>query len=142
MLAWIARHRHTQAMTKATFEHLAFNVPDMDAMTDWYCTHLGMKIARLDAGKKVFLADHTGTVVLELYSNSDEAMLPSRKPLPLEIHLAFVVEDADAVVAELEAAGAELISRQPPDESGDVLCFLRDPFGLPIQVLTRKVPLT
>ncbi len=128
-------------MLQATFEHIAFNVADMDAVADWYCDNLGLTRVRYDPGKKAFLGDHTGTVVLELYTNSDEPMIPSRKPGVFEVHLAFVVPDADAAIESLTAAGAELLDRSGPDYAGDVLCFLRDPFGLPLQVITRKVPL-
>jgi catechol 2,3-dioxygenase-like lactoylglutathione lyase family enzyme len=63
-------------MIKATFEHLAFSVPDTEKMAQWCCDHLGMKKVRHDPGKKLSLADHTGTVVLELYSNHDKPMIP------------------------------------------------------------------
>lgn len=128
-------------MIAARFEHIAFNVPDMEQTATWYCDHLGMKRVRHDPGKKVFLADSAGTVVLELYTNPDEPMIPTARPSRLAIHLAFVVEDADEAVAALTAAGATLELQSPPDYAGDVLCFFRDPFGFPLQVLTRKVPL-
>lgn len=128
-------------MVNAQFEHIAFNVPDMEALAAWYCNHLGMVRVRHDPGKKLFLADHTGTVVLELYTNTNEQMLDFARCGRLEMHLAFVVEEPDTAIDELTAAGATIEDRRPPDYAGDVMCFLRDPFGIPIQVLTRNVPL-
>ena len=128
-------------MIHAAFEHLAFNVQDMDAMADWYCSHLGLTKARHDPGAKVFLADSEGTVVFELYSNDKSPRLDFANVDPLTVHIAFVVEDALPVVRELNAAGATVVSEGSPDAAGDVLCMLRDPFGMPLQIVSRKVPL-
>jgi glyoxylase I family protein len=128
-------------MINASFEHLALNVPNMETMADWYCEHMGMTRVRHDPNKKVFLADRNGIVVLELYSNTAKPMIPLSERTSAEIHLAFVVDDIDASIAEATAAGAVLESKSEPDYAGDVLSMLRDPFGLPLQLLTRSKPL-
>ena len=54
------------------FEHFALNVPDARASAQWYVAHMGMRIARTrqDAPYTSFLADDTGRVILEVYSNT------------------------------------------------------------------------
>lgn len=53
------------------FEHYALNVPDAVAIADWYVKHCRMKIVKaIDVAPHTrFLADETGRVVLEIYSN-------------------------------------------------------------------------
>ena len=53
------------------FEHFALNVPDVRAHAQWYVDHLGFTVARRreDAPFMHFLADDTGRIIVELYSN-------------------------------------------------------------------------
>ena len=54
------------------FEHFALNVTNPVEMADWYVENLEMKIVRsIDKSPFTrFLADRTGRVVLEIYSNN------------------------------------------------------------------------
>lgn len=134
------RTGHTRVMIKARFEHLAFNVKDMESMAEWYCKHLGMKRVGYVPGAKVFLADQQDVVVFELYSNSAQPLFDLGGTASATMHLAFVVEDLDASIAALGAAGATVES--PPTPAGDdTLTMLRDPFGLALQLVRRKTPL-
>ena len=47
-------------------EHIAFNVDDPIKVAEWYCQHLGMKVARKIEGAPYmhFLADEAGKVVI------------------------------------------------------------------------------
>jgi glyoxylase I family protein len=53
-------------------EHIAFQVKDPAAVSDWYVRNLGFRVARLAGGpaRTHFLADAAGAVVLEIYNNA------------------------------------------------------------------------
>lgn len=123
------------------FEHLALNVPEARAMSRWYVDHLGLTVVRsLDAAPHThFLADETGRVFIELYSNPaapypDYAAMP-----PLVLHVAFFAPDAGAVQKRLLAAGAKPVSDDALAD-GSRLIFVRDPWGLAVQLCQRAKP--
>lgn len=123
------------------FEHFALNVPAAPAHARWYVDLLGFRIARArpDAPHTHFLADDTGRVCLELYSNPaapypDYAHMP-----PLVFHLAVVADDARAERHRLERAGATLVTEEPQPD-GSLLIMLRDPWGVPLQLCQRTRP--
>ena len=123
------------------FEHFALNVPDAVNMADWFVTHLAMKIvASTDQEPHTrFLADQTGRVVMEIYSNK-AAFIPEYRGLhPLSFHRAFSVTDARAAKARLVEAGAEFVD-EVRTADGSILCMLRDPWGVPLQICQRAVP--
>lgn len=124
-------------MVKSRFEHIALNVPDMEAIADWYCAHMAMIKVRHDPGRKLFLADHTKVVVLELYSNPNKPRIDLAATTSAEMHIAFVVDDIRAALDELVAAGAT-VEAPPADNAGDTLAMLRDPFGLALQLVERN----
>lgn len=124
------------------FEHFALNVEDPRAMTAWYVQHLGLRVVREmpHSPYTTFLADDSGTIMLEIYSNPAAAIPDYRNMHPLLLHLAFVSEDPGADLARLQAAGASLISNQQL-EDGSQLLMMRDPWGLAIQFCRRGVPM-
>ncbi|GAA0878909.1 hypothetical protein GCM10009119_18770 [Algoriphagus jejuensis] len=124
------------------FEHFALNVPNPKAMSHWYEEHLGLSVRKkmADAPHMTFLADDSGTVMLELYSNPKGETLDFAKLHPLAVHLALVSEDPVADKARLCAAGAVEISDDfLPD--GSHLVMLRDPWGLCLQLCKRANPM-
>jgi catechol 2,3-dioxygenase-like lactoylglutathione lyase family enzyme len=52
-------------------------------------------------------------------------------------HLAFAVEDIDAVVARLQARGAELVGELERYEDIYRLCYVRGPEGIIIELAER-----
>jgi len=123
------------------FEHLALNVPDVRAAAAWYVAHLGLKVLRAkpDAPYTHFLADDTGRVFLELYTNPADPTPDYPAQHPLRMHVAFAVGDAQAEQARLRRAGATLASEEVlPD--GTRLVMLRDPWGVPVQLCQRAQP--
>lgn len=120
-------------------EHFALQVADPIAMARWYVVHLGMTIQR-GSNKPPFahfLADDGGQMLIELYYN-DAHDVPERKEIPsAHFHLAFVSENIDRDRARLIDSGATAegdINTQP---NGDLVCFLRDPWGLSLQLVQR-----
>ncbi len=123
------------------FEHFALNVANPVAHALWYVEHLGFQIVRQRADPPFthFLADESGRVIFELYSNP-KAPIPDYATMPpLCFHLAVVAEDANAERARLEHAGAKLFLEEPQPD-GTLLIMLRDPWGVPLQLCQRTQP--
>jgi catechol 2,3-dioxygenase-like lactoylglutathione lyase family enzyme len=123
------------------FEHFALNVPDARAMARWYVDHVGFVIVRQRAEPPYthFLADETGRIVLELYTNPGAAVPDYAAAHPLCFHFAVVAPDARAERLRLEAGGATLF-REEPQPDGSLLIMLRDPWGIPLQLCQRTTP--
>ncbi len=121
-------------------EHLALNVADPVAMAEWYTEHLGLKVVRkmADAPYTHFLADSSGTMLLEIYRNPPDEVPPYADMDPLLLHVAFVSEDPEADKAALLAAGATFVTDLRLDD-GSQLIMMRDPWGLAIQLCKRSV---
>lgn len=129
-------------MPIARIEHAAFNVPEPVEAAAWYVRNLGMRIARYTGGPTEihFLADAAGTGVIEFYRNPAAAIPDYAAMHSMQMHVAFLADDPDAAGAELVAAGAMLEDATDlPD--GSRLVMLRDPWGVPIQLVRRAVPL-
>ncbi|AOS44478.1 Glyoxalase-like domain protein [Lacunisphaera limnophila] len=123
------------------FEHFALNVPDVRAAAAWYGAHLGLVVvrARTEAPYTHFLADDSGRVFLEIYSNPADPLPDYTLQHPLRVHFAFAVTDAQAEQRRLEQAGARLVVAEESAD-GSRLIMLRDPWGVPVQLCQRAVP--
>jgi glyoxylase I family protein len=124
-------------------EHVALNVADPIKMAKWYADNLGMKVMREGPPpiNMRFIADSGGNMMFELYHNPPESVPNYAAMDPLLLHVAFMVDDVDAVRQKLIAAGASSAGEVTTTEAGDELAMLRDPWGLAIQVLHRANPM-
>ncbi len=124
------------------FEHFALNVEDPRAMAAWYVELLGLRIVRQmkESPFTTFLADDSGTILLEIYNNSAAAVPDYKSMHPLLVHLAFVSDNPDREVKRLLQADATLLSNQQL-EDGSHLVMMRDPWGLAIQFCKRGQPM-
>ena len=124
------------------FEHFALNVPDSQAMAQWYVDHCAMRIvfATETLPFARFLADATGRTVLEIYSNPAVPVPDYFAQPALVFHFAFQVQDIDAIHGALIAAGAMEVE-QLDLEDGSRIIMLRDPWGVPLQLCQRANPL-
>ena len=122
-------------------EHIALNVSDPAAVAEWYAKHLQMVIKRATATGAYFVSDSTGTSMLELYRN-DDAPIPDYAGMnKFTLHLAFVAADLESTRTQLLAAGASVDGEPVHTASGDILVFMRDPFGISFQLVQRTQPL-
>lgn len=123
-------------------EHTAFNVEEPVLMGRWYVEHLGLTVKRrtTDAPYAHFLADDSGTVMIEIYGNRDAPLPDYRTMNPAELHLAFVSSDVAADTQRLVAAGANIVA-DVHQLGEDTFAMLRDPWGLPIQLVSRTNPM-
>jgi glyoxylase I family protein len=122
-----------------TIEHLALNVPDPVAMAAWYGKHLGMRIARKVQGPTHthFVADAAGRTVLELYYQTKAPIPDYRAMDPFVFHIAFMAEDVAAERKRLLDAGATSEGDVVTTDAGDVMTFVRDPWGVTVQLVKR-----
>ena len=124
-------------------EHIALNVPDVHAMAAWYVEHLGMKVANASDSPPyaTFVTDSAGRSMLELYTWEDPAPPAWRERDRVQLHLAFLTDALDADRDRLVAAEATIDGDPVHNPAGDVLQFLRDPWGLSFQIVARAKPL-
>jgi glyoxylase I family protein len=123
-------------------EHFALNVAEPVAMAEWYCSNLGMSVKRKQpkAPHTHFLADSSGSVMIEIYNNPADQVPDYTNMNPLLLHLAFVSIDPTADKDRLMKAGASLADEIRLDD-GSHLVMLRDPWGLAIQLCKRGKPM-
>ena len=122
-------------------EHIGINVPDARAMAQWYVDHLGFSVVRsMDVAPHTrFLADETGRVAVEFYTNPAAPMPQYAAQHPLVFHIAVWSPQAVADRVRLEKAGATFVSDDTlPD--GSYLVMLRDPWGVALQLCQRAKP--
>jgi catechol-2,3-dioxygenase len=107
-----------------TFAHTGLNVKDRDATAAWYEKNLNMRIVRSVPGAMHFLADPTGRVILEIYSNESAPMLDLGATHFLTLHLAVLTETPKETEAQLQKAGAVTVDPYKITGAGDVLIRL------------------
>ncbi len=121
-------------------EHVAFNVSEPAAVSEWYCKNFGMKILRKFGAPAFghFVADARGAMMLEFYNNPKAGSIPDYRSMnPLVLHIAFQVDDVAAVRANLLKSGATAEGEVATNDDGDQLAMLRDPWGLAVQLIKR-----
>lgn len=112
-------------------------------MAAWYVEHLGMTVVRKVDGSPFtrFLADDSGSVMVEIYRQPHLRVPDYRDGDPLQLHLAFVSADVQADRERLLSAGATAAGEVQQTPAGDVLAMLRDPWGFAIQLCQRAAPM-
>ncbi len=121
-------------------EHVAFNVHDPAEVSAWYEAHLGMKVIRR-AGAPMFahfLADASGLSLLEFYHHPTIPVPVYAEVDPWIHHIAFAVTEIESDLARLVAAGGTALGGPLSNPAGDVAVFVRDPWGLALQLVKRQ----
>jgi len=134
-------------------DHVGVIVRDLAAVRAFF-VHLGLDVVEegnvegawvdratgLDGAKAawVTLGTPDGGASIELISfdspiDDGPIQRPSFNTLGTR-HVAFAVEDIDAVVARLETIGAEAFSEVQRFDDGSSLCFVRGPEGMIIEL--------
>jgi glyoxylase I family protein len=124
-------------------EHFAYQVEHPAEASNWYCQHLDFVVKRsADAPVPVrFLADESGSVMIEIYNNPTVTTPDYASMDPLLLHLAFVCDHVQTATDRLLAAGATRVSGPEIMGNGDEIAMLRDPWGLAIQFIKRADPM-
>lgn len=121
-------------------EHIAMNVREPAALAQWYAANLGLRIIRADTSGTFihFLADDDGETLLEFYAN-DSGEYPQLGHW--SFHIAFNSDDLVASRDQLVAAGGTSVSDIITLGNGDQTTFVRDPWGIHVQLIRRIKPL-
>lgn len=119
------------------FEHMAINVENPKAVADWYVKYVGLVI--LSASKKmIFVRDSGGNFMFELYKKPDANGSYSSLNNAAS-HVAFAVDDADAVSKKMLEGGAKILGTTT-NPVGDTVINMTDPWGNNLQVIHRVKP--
>ena len=123
-------------------EHIALNLPDPRAAAAWYAENLGLTILKANSAEPFihFLAADGGGM-LEFYNNSRGTLPDYASMSPFTLHLAFAADDITAAWERLLAAGATAAGEIETTPAGDQIVFLRDPWGVSLQLVSRRVPM-
>ena len=143
-------------MTIQRMEHVGIVVDDLAAATEffvelglvlqgegpvegrWVDRVVGLEGVRADIAM-MQTPDGNGRLELTKFhspsSQSDNRHGPANTPGIR--HIAFVVEDIDAVVAGLRARGAEFVGKLERYEDSYRLCYVRGPEGIIIELAER-----
>ena len=120
-------------------EHAGIQVSAPGEMGDWYVKHLGFTVKRAAESPVPvrFIADASGKMMLEIYNNPKVPPPDFFQADPLYLHIAFVCDDVPGTMKRLIAVGATQHAPIEHTPAGDELVFLRDPWGMPIQLCHR-----
>lgn len=123
-------------------EHIALNIADPIKAADWYCQNLDMQIVRQSDEPPFlrFIADQAGRGMLEIYANPAAEVPDYQAMSPFILHIAFEVDDMQGTLQRLLAAGATQEGEISTTPAGDQLVFLRDPWGVALQLCKRQQP--
>ncbi len=124
-------------------EHVAYLVDDPQAVADWYCANLDMRVVRAGGppAHARFIADAPGKTMFEIYTNAELTTPDYASMHQSVLHLAFWSEDVASDCARLIKAGATWVDEPFLNDAGDTMAMMRDPWGLALQVLKRKEPM-
>lgn len=125
------------------FEHVGMTSSDLDRTIAFYCGQLGLTLAlrkKSERGEMAFL--DTGSGMLEVACPAAH-IAPARDVPPHEAgvrHLTFAFDAIDPLVAQLQAAGVEIVEHPRPAYFTEMLsrvAFVRDPDGIIIELVER-----
>jgi glyoxylase I family protein len=135
-------------------DHLSYTVGDIDRSVDFYAKFGFETVNRYTAaGPELDLAVATEPADMDiqlLRRPADGVMLEliayTRQPSERAArnsqvgaaHLAFVVGDINAAVAQLADAGVEFLSAPNTDRYGEKWVYLRDPDGITVELMQPK----
>jgi catechol 2,3-dioxygenase-like lactoylglutathione lyase family enzyme len=122
-------------------EHVALQVSDPVALSRWYVQHLGLTVKRAQTESPFghFLGDDGDAVMLEFYGYPNLPVPDYYGMEPLLLHVAFHVDDIAATRSRLIGAGAAAVGEVQVNDVGDEVAMLRDPWGIPVQLVRRRV---
>lgn len=117
--------------------HTMIRVTDLERSLAFYVEFLGLREIRRrtlgDEATLVFLTDEDGHYCIELTYNHDGRSYELGNQFG---HLAFVAEDLEAVVQDVERRGWWYRRSKP--EARTPYVFVKDPDGYDIEILARR----
>lgn len=128
-------------MKLSAIHHVAIIVSDIKAAKDFYVDKLGFEVIRenyreqrTDWKLDLKIGDGAEAIELELFVEPNPPKRINRPEACGLRHLAFRVEDIEAVVAELKKRGIECEPIRHDDYTQKRMTFFFDPDGLPLEL--------
>jgi glyoxylase I family protein len=119
------------------FEHTGIASPDHKKLAQWYVEVFGFAIVYQSAGA-TFVRAPNGSMIEIIAAEGDRVELAMKQP-GLR-HVALAVDDFDADLARIRAAGVKFLS-EPVDAKGNKVVFFTDPEGNILHLIQRAAPL-
>jgi glyoxylase I family protein len=142
-IQFVQRAKPMLSFSEMRFEHLAINVEDPVALSKWFVDNLGMRIIKQGAAPSfgTFIVDAKDNFTFELYHNKDIQVIDFKSLHYNSIHFAFETNDIVAAKEKLLKNGAVVAEELKTTPSGDQVVMLRNPWGIPTQLVMRKNPM-
>lgn len=124
-------------------QHIGFNVNNPIEITNWYIQNLDMKLIRTGKAPQyvTFIADSGSNMEIEFYNKEKVDKIDFQKIDVMSFHFAFLTDSINLIESKLIAAGAKLIDKTTETPAGDKVAMLRDPWGMPLQLVQRSIPM-
>lgn len=119
------------------FEHTGIASADHKKLAQWYVDVFGFAIVYQSAGAS-FVKAPNGSMVEIIAAEGDRAEQGMKHP-GLR-HLALSVDDFEADLARVRAAGVKFLT-EPVDSKGVKVVFFNDPDGNILHLIQRTTPL-
>lgn len=138
-IQFVQRNKHMIKFAETRLEHVAINVEDPVAFSKWFVDNLGMKLIRQGGAPSygTFICDPTQNIMFEIY-HQNYPVIDFKNVDYTSIHFAFMVDDIVKVKNILLKNGATVAEELKDTPAGDKVVMLRNPWGLPIQLVQRK----
>jgi uncharacterized glyoxalase superfamily protein PhnB len=121
-------------------EHLALMMEDPIAAVKWYVENLGFTILKeMDSSPyHHFIIDSSKCMIIEIFLIPDKKIINYKAVDPAIMHLGFNVQNIKETYKRMIGKGATIVNELSNNENGDSVAMLRDPWGVPIQLIKRK----
>lgn len=120
---------------------LFFKAEDVEATREWYAQHLGLEFSEWGGWgwewRERDNPDQIGRTEWAPFKADTEYMNPSDQPFMMN----FRVDDLDAMIRQLAAAGIELIG-EPEDTEYGKFAWVMDPNGIKLELWQAPAPAT
>ncbi len=118
--------------------HVAIKVTDLDRSLDYYQTRLGfpemLRLYNEDGTTWLVYLRITDEQYLEIFPGAENDRAPGWDANGVN-HICFTIDDLDATVARIEAAGITLLSPAKDGVDGNRQAWLEDPDGNRIELM-------
>lgn len=118
--------------------HVAIKVKDFDVSLDYYVNKLGfpemLRLHHDDGAVWLAYLRITDEQYLEIFPGAENDRAPGWNANGMN-HMCWTIDDLDACVAEIKAAGLELMSEIKTGADGNRQAWLEDPDGNRIEMM-------
>lgn len=118
--------------------HVVLKVRDLEKARDFYTSFLGMKLAKFDPARGMFLRFNDYHHDIAIFKTSPDADLPKKDQVGL-VHVALIVDDLDTVKAWYQRAremGVPIVNTT--DHAITNSLYIQDPEGNVLEIYCER----